>query len=64
MSKIISGKSKYADVVFEALGDRIKHWITFNEPWVTSVLGHAKGVFAPGVKEPKVRREGGKRRRG
>ncbi len=24
----------YAEVCFKALGDRAKHWITFNEPWV------------------------------
>ena len=27
----------YADVVSEALGDRVENWITHNEPWVTAV---------------------------
>ncbi|MDH3540402.1 MAG: GH1 family beta-glucosidase [Acidimicrobiia bacterium] len=39
---------EYADVVSSALGDRVTNWITQNEPWVTSFLGHAAGEFAPG----------------
>jgi beta-glucosidase len=38
----------YADLCFKHFGDRVKHWITFNEPWVTSVLGHGMGTMAPG----------------
>lgn len=40
---------EYADVVGQALGDRVKHWITHNEPWVAAVLGHIEGIFAPGL---------------
>lgn len=40
--------ARYAKVCFEAFGDRVKHWITFNENWCTAVLGHGLGVFAPG----------------
>ncbi|MFY0650735.1 MAG: beta-glucosidase [Cyclobacteriaceae bacterium] len=38
----------YADVCFEHFGDRVKNWITLNEPWVVSILGYGQGVFAPG----------------
>jgi beta-glucosidase len=38
----------YTAVCFEHFGDRVKHWITFNEPWVVSILGYGQGVFAPG----------------
>ena len=38
----------YARTCFEHFGDRVKHWITFNEPWVISILGHGQGMFAPG----------------
>jgi beta-glucosidase len=40
---------RYADVTTRALGDRVAHWITHNEPWVAAMLGHRDGVFAPGV---------------
>jgi beta-glucosidase len=38
----------YARVMFKALGSKIKFWITFNEPWCSSVLGYGTGLFAPG----------------
>jgi beta-glucosidase len=38
----------YAEVVFRALGDRVRTWITFNEPWVSAWLGYGLGVHAPG----------------
>ncbi len=42
---------EYADVVTRALGDRVKHWMTINEPWVVSYLGYGNGVHAPGVRD-------------
>ncbi|MDC7226434.1 MAG: GH1 family beta-glucosidase [Spirochaetales bacterium] len=42
----------YAEVVVNKLGDRVKDWITLNEPWVHSTLGYLLGVHAPGVKKP------------
>jgi beta-glucosidase len=41
----------YADCVTKALGDRVKHWITHNEPWVIAHLGHVTGEHAPGEKK-------------
>jgi beta-glucosidase len=40
---------RYADVLSEALGDRVKHWITHNEPWVAAHLGYGTGYFPPGI---------------
>lgn len=37
----------YACVVFAAI-PRCRHWITFNEPWCSSILGYSTGYFAPG----------------
>ena len=42
---------EYADTVFRALGDQVPMWITHNEPWCASFLGHFRGVHAPGVKD-------------
>lgn len=39
----------YARVCFQHFGDRVKQWITLNEPWCSAVLGYdSKGVHAPG----------------
>lgn len=38
----------YADVVSRHLGDRVAGWITHNEPWCVSILGHEIGAHAPG----------------
>jgi len=37
----------YARVCFSRLGDRVKHWITYNEPGVYTLAGYAAGVHAP-----------------
>jgi beta-glucosidase len=42
---------EYADVVSRHLGDRIKHWITHNEPWCTAFVGHYEGTHAPGIRD-------------
>lgn len=39
---------EYTDVVTRALGDRVKHWITHNEPWCASFLDYQIGLHAPG----------------
>jgi len=42
---------EYAELVFDALGDLVDSWITHNEPWVTSFLGYAYGIKAPGLSD-------------
>lgn len=37
----------YARVMYKAL-PKVKNWITFNEPWCSSILGYSVGQFAPG----------------
>ncbi|KAJ7563890.1 hypothetical protein O6H91_03G129100 [Diphasiastrum complanatum] len=38
----------YAEVCFAAFGDRVKNWITLNEPHQFSVNGYGTGNHAPG----------------
>jgi beta-glucosidase len=42
---------EYATRCFAAYGDRVRRWVTINEPWVHGVLGHATGDHAPGSRD-------------
>lgn len=37
----------YANLMFERLGDRVKHWITFNEPVHICMAGYGESFLAP-----------------
>ena len=43
----------YAVIMAERLGDRVKNWMTMNEPWVCSYMGYRNGTLAPGIKDMK-----------
>ncbi|KIM53211.1 glycoside hydrolase family 1 protein, partial [Scleroderma citrinum Foug A] len=57
--EIIEDFVRYAKVCFEAFGDRVKNWITMNEPWCISVHGYGRGVFAPGRSSDRSRSSDG-----
>ncbi len=42
----------YAAVVTRRLGDRVRRWVTHNEPWCVATLGHEEGHHAPGHQDP------------
>lgn len=42
---------RYADIVSRRLGDRVKDWMTHNEPWVFAFVGHLFGGHAPGLRD-------------
>ncbi|CAA7041604.1 unnamed protein product [Microthlaspi erraticum] len=46
--RIVMDFREYADFVFQEYGGKVKHWITFNEPWVYSHAGYDIGKKAPG----------------
>jgi beta-glucosidase len=39
---------EYAQTCYEAFGDRVKWWLTINEPWIVGLLGYLHGLHAPG----------------
>lgn len=40
--------TEYALAVVERLGDRVRHFMVLNEPWVFTFHGYEEGVHAPG----------------
>ncbi|MEV7734801.1 GH1 family beta-glucosidase [Streptomyces sp. NPDC088921] len=42
--------AEYVSLVADRLGDRVKKWITLNEPAEHTLFGHALGAHAPGRK--------------
>ena len=44
----------YADIVSSRLGDRVKNWITLNEPQVVAQAGYEQGRHAPGISNPRL----------
>ncbi len=45
--EVVQDYLRYAKLCFEEFGDRVKYWLTFNEPWCIAVLGYGVGRFAP-----------------
>ncbi|MEF3402739.1 glycoside hydrolase family 1 protein [Agromyces sp. CCNWLW203] len=46
--------AEYAEAVYGALGDRVTHWTTFNEPLCSSLIGYVGGEHAPGLNDPEA----------
>jgi beta-glucosidase len=40
--------AEYTRLMVGALGDRVGHWLTLNEPWVVADGGYLHGTLAPG----------------
>jgi beta-glucosidase len=42
--------AEYAHHVIRALGDRVTHWLIFNEPGIFTSFGYGVGIHAPGIR--------------
>ncbi|HEY4752431.1 MAG TPA: GH1 family beta-glucosidase [Candidatus Limnocylindrales bacterium] len=49
--QVVGWYADYAQLLASKLGDRVKDWMTFNEPAVFAFLGHADGIHAPGLRD-------------
>ncbi|KAH6794121.1 beta glucosidase 42 [Perilla frutescens var. hirtella] len=49
--QIVKNFAIYAEACFSSFGDRVKNWITINEPLQTAVNGYCTGFYAPGRRE-------------
>ncbi|XP_045539870.1 myrosinase 1-like [Papilio machaon] len=52
--EIVDWFADYARVLYENFGDRVKHWMTINEPHIHCYFGygvahHAPRIFSPGI---------------
>ncbi|XP_050284253.1 beta-glucosidase 17-like isoform X10 [Quercus robur] len=45
---IVDDYRNYVDVCFKKFGDRVKYWVTINEPNTFSIGGYVTGIEAPG----------------
>jgi beta-glucosidase len=48
---MVEAFSQYAGTMAEALGDRVKHWVIFNEPAVFVLAAYIAGIHPPGLRD-------------
>lgn len=46
--------SRYTQVLIDNFGDRVRHWITINEPHCVAWFGYFRGWFAPGITDLQI----------
>ena len=49
--EIVEWFGEYSEVLTSRFGDRVKNWMTLNEPLCSAWLGHLYGDMAPGIKD-------------
>ncbi|XP_022119648.2 myrosinase 1-like [Pieris rapae] len=53
-SKIVDWFVAYSRVAFTLFGDRVKTWVTINEPTSFCNVGYETGILAPGITSPGI----------
>jgi beta-glucosidase len=49
--EIVSWFEEYANLLTTRFGDRVKNWMTLNEPLCSAWIGHLYGDMAPGIQD-------------
>jgi len=44
--------AEFTEIVVREYKDKVKYWITLNEPWVVMIAGYVLGILAPGKIRP------------
>jgi len=52
--KTVQAFVNYAEVIFNAFGEKVNTWITHNEPFVVAFHGNSSGDHAPGIRNHEV----------
>lgn len=52
--EIVEWFAEYTKVVIEALSDKVRYWMTFNEPQCFIGISYKRGIHAPFIDEPKA----------
>ncbi|CAH2080280.1 unnamed protein product, partial [Iphiclides podalirius] len=51
-AEVVDWFGNYSRVLYENFGDRVKFWLTINEPYIHCKVGYGIGEHAPGVRSP------------
>ncbi|CAG4978975.1 unnamed protein product [Colias eurytheme] len=51
---IVDWFGDYARVLYRNFGDRVKHWLTINEPYIHCNHGYSRGIHAPRIRSPGI----------
>lgn len=52
--QILQWFEEYAEVLTHKFGDRVKNWMTLNEPLCSAWIGHLYGGMAPGIEDLQI----------
>jgi beta-glucosidase len=48
---VVGRFAEYTTILADRFGDRVRNWLTLNEPWCIAMLGYGVGRHAPGIRD-------------
>jgi beta-glucosidase len=49
--EVVGRFAEYTAILADRFGDRVRNWLTLNEPWCIAMLGYGIGRHAPGIQD-------------